>query len=89
MAAEGSDGRLRSLRIRDADGAESTEDADACFVFIGAAPRTDWLDGVVARWRAGGLSVGDAFDTVAAEFDIKRTTARLHEALTRAFATTP
>jgi glycosyltransferase involved in cell wall biosynthesis len=44
------------------------------------------LDGVVARWRAGELAVGDVFDAVAAEFDIKRTTARLHEALTRAFA---
>jgi glycosyltransferase involved in cell wall biosynthesis len=44
------------------------------------------LDGVVTRWRAGELAVGDVFDTVAAEFDIKRTTARLHEALTRAFA---
>src|SRR5262245_31622002 len=48
VAAEG-DGHLQALRIRGADGAETVEDVDACFVFIGAAPRTDWLAGVVAR----------------------------------------
>ena len=35
------------------DGTETVEDVDACFVFIGAAPRTDWLDGVVARDERG------------------------------------
>src|SRR4051794_1135607 len=39
-AAEG-DGRLGALRIA-ADGAEETIPADACFVFIGAQPRTGW-----------------------------------------------
>src|SRR4051794_11338816 len=52
VAAEG-DGRLRALRIRGADGAESVEELDACFVFIGAAPRTDWLAG-----RGGGGGAG-------------------------------
>jgi thioredoxin reductase (NADPH) len=46
VAAEGEDGRLRRIRVRDAEGAESALAADACFVFIGASPRTDWLDGV-------------------------------------------
>jgi thioredoxin reductase (NADPH) len=48
LAAEGDD-RVRRLRIRAADGTETDEDVDACFVFIGATPRTDWLAGVVAR----------------------------------------
>jgi thioredoxin reductase (NADPH) len=32
--------------------------ADACFVFIGAQPRTDWLDGVVRRDERGFLLAG-------------------------------
>ncbi len=53
VAAERQDGHLRALRIRATDGTETVEEADACFVFIGAAPRTDWLDGVVARDERG------------------------------------
>src|SRR5207245_2560878 len=48
LRAEG-DGHLQRLTVLDAQGDEDTLDLDACFVFIGAAPRTDWLDGVVAR----------------------------------------
>jgi thioredoxin reductase (NADPH) len=58
VAAEGQDGHLRSLRIRASDGAEKSEDVDACFVFIGAAPRTDWLEGVVARDERGFILAG-------------------------------
>jgi thioredoxin reductase (NADPH) len=57
VAAEG-DGRLRALRIRDAAGTEATEPVDACFVFIGAAPRTEWLAGVVARDERGFILAG-------------------------------
>jgi len=57
VGAEG-DGRLRALRVRDADGSESTMDVDACFVFIGAVPRTDWLEGVVARDERGFILAG-------------------------------
>ena len=57
-APRASDGRLRRLRIRDADGSESDLDADACFVFIGASPRTDWLEGVVARDERGFILSG-------------------------------
>ncbi len=32
--------------------------ADACFVFIGASPRTDWLEGVVARDERGFILAG-------------------------------
>jgi thioredoxin reductase (NADPH) len=58
VAAEGADGRLRALKIRDADGHEAREEVDACFVFVGAAPRTDWLDGVVARDERGFILAG-------------------------------
>ena len=53
VAADGENGHLRALRIRGSDGTETVEDVDACFVFIGASPRTDWLEGVVARMSAG------------------------------------
>jgi thioredoxin reductase (NADPH) len=62
LAAEG-DGHLQRLTVLDAEGVEHTLDVDACFVFIGAAPRTDWLDGVVARDERGFILAGpDARD---------------------------
>jgi thioredoxin reductase (NADPH) len=57
VGAEG-DGRLRALRIRDANGAETLEDVDACFVFIGALPRTEWLVDAVARDERGFILAG-------------------------------
>jgi thioredoxin reductase (NADPH) len=57
VAAEGDDGRFRRLRISH-DGEEEVLDADACFVFIGAVPRTDWLEGVVARDKRGFILAG-------------------------------
>jgi thioredoxin reductase (NADPH) len=58
IGATGQDGRLRSLRVRGPDGQESDLDADVCFVFIGASPRTDWLDGVLARDDHGFILAG-------------------------------
>jgi thioredoxin reductase (NADPH) len=58
VEAQGDDGRLKSLTLRDSDGNETVEDVDACFIFIGAAPRTDWLDGVLARDKAGFILAG-------------------------------
>jgi thioredoxin reductase (NADPH) len=57
LAAEG-DGRLRALRILGADGTQSVEQVDACFVFIGARPLTDWLAGVIARDERGYILAG-------------------------------
>jgi thioredoxin reductase (NADPH) len=57
VGAEG-DGRLERIHTRDREGGERTEDVDACFVFIGAAPRTDWLEGVVARDERGFVLAG-------------------------------
>jgi thioredoxin reductase (NADPH) len=58
IGAEGEEGRLRALRIRDGDGGEALEEVDACFVFVGAVPRTDWLEGVVARDERGFILAG-------------------------------
>lgn len=57
VAAEG-DGRLRALNIRNPDDSESVERVDACFVFIGARPLTDWLAGVIARDERGFILAG-------------------------------
>lgn len=57
IEASGSDGHLAQLRLAGRDG-ERTIDVDACFVFIGAAPRTDWLDGVLARDERGFILAG-------------------------------
>jgi thioredoxin reductase (NADPH) len=58
VAAEGEDGHLKRLRVRNGDGTDEVLDADACFVFIGASPRTDWLAGVVARDDRGFILAG-------------------------------
>jgi len=57
VSADGEGGRLRALRVRGPDGEEQMP-ADACFVFIGALPRTDWLDGVVRRDERGFILAG-------------------------------
>ncbi len=56
-AAEAHEGRLQRLRVAGPNGEESLH-ADACFVFIGASPRTDWLDGVLARDERGFILAG-------------------------------
>jgi thioredoxin reductase (NADPH) len=61
IAAEGADGHLARLimRVGGRDGeTETLEGVDACFVLIGALPRTDWLDGVVARDENGFILAG-------------------------------
>jgi thioredoxin reductase (NADPH) len=68
-AAEQSDGHLSSVRI-DGPGGEQTLPADACFVFIGASPRTDWLDGVLARDERGFILAGR--DAQAAGWPLER-----------------
>jgi thioredoxin reductase (NADPH) len=57
-AAHGED-HLEGLTLKDvATGAEEMVDAQRLFVFIGAAPRTDWLDGVVRRDAHGFVLTG-------------------------------
>ncbi|WP_448628450.1 FAD-dependent oxidoreductase [Geodermatophilus sp. URMC 64] len=55
------DGHLERLTVRDAaTGAEETLQASHLFIFIGAAPRTDWLDGVLIRDERGFIPTGPA-----------------------------
>ncbi len=53
------DGHLEGLVLRDnATGETERVDTQWLFIFIGAAPRTDWLDGVVARDEHGFVLAG-------------------------------
>ncbi|HEY9241291.1 MAG TPA: FAD-dependent oxidoreductase [Streptosporangiaceae bacterium] len=53
------DGHLEQLTLRNtANGATEIVDAGMLFVFIGAAPLTDWLDGVVVRDDHGFVVAG-------------------------------
>ncbi|MBF6072659.1 FAD-dependent oxidoreductase [Nocardia farcinica] len=53
------DDHLRQIVLRDnRTGAEEKADTERLFLFIGAAPQTDWLDGVVARDPAGYVLAG-------------------------------
>ena len=58
IAAHGT-GHLESLTLRDTStGVTRAADAQWLFVFIGAAPLTDWLDGVVVRDERGFVVAG-------------------------------
>jgi len=58
VGAEG-DGHLERLTLQDAaNGTTETVTASHLFVFIGAAPLTDWLDGVLDRDPGGFLVTG-------------------------------
>lgn len=52
------DGRLQRVTLKHADDSVTTHDAAALFVFIGAMPNTDWLDGVVVRDAKGFILTG-------------------------------
>ena len=53
------DGHLERLVLCNSDsGTKETVDSGPMFVFIGAAPRTDWLDGVVVRDPRGFVRTG-------------------------------
>jgi thioredoxin reductase (NADPH) len=59
VAAAHGDGHLEALTLRDArTGERETAATNHMFVFIGAAPRTDWLDGVVVRDERGFVRTG-------------------------------
>jgi thioredoxin reductase (NADPH) len=58
IAAHGDD-HLEGLTLRDSStGGTDTVDTQVLFVFIGAAPLTDWLDGVVVRDARGFVVAG-------------------------------
>jgi len=59
VAGAAGDGHLQELTLRDtATGQTETVPAGWLFVFIGAAPRTDWLDGVIRRDARGFVLAG-------------------------------
>ena len=59
VAGARGDGHLEQLSLRETgSGAEETVRASHLFVFIGAAPRTEWLDGVLARDEHGFVRTG-------------------------------
>jgi len=61
-AVRGTD-ELEAITIADADGATDVP-MQALFLFVGALPRTDWLDGVVERDGAGFIVTGPALSRV-------------------------
>jgi thioredoxin reductase (NADPH) len=55
------DGHLQEVTLQDANtGERTTHPASHLFVFIGGAPRTDWLDGAVVRDQHGFIPTGPA-----------------------------
>jgi thioredoxin reductase (NADPH) len=55
----GGEGHLERLVLRDGAGEETTVEADALFVLIGARPKTDWLPEDIVLDPAGYVLTGD------------------------------
>ncbi|MEV6865330.1 FAD-dependent oxidoreductase [Streptosporangium subroseum] len=88
VSAEGSD-RLERITLCDAKtGRLSTEDAAFVFTFIGARPRTEWLDGVVRKDDLGFLLTGPDLGPVAAlpSWDLPREPLLLETSVPGVFA---
>jgi thioredoxin reductase (NADPH) len=58
VAVEGDEHLERLMLCNTANGSSETVDAELLFLFIGAAPLTDWLDGVVERDSRGFVLAG-------------------------------
>ncbi|MGY4100140.1 FAD-dependent oxidoreductase [Nocardia sp. R16R-3T] len=58
VAADGVDHLQQIVLRNNRTGTEEKADAERLFLFIGAAPQTDWLDGVVKRDEAGYVLAG-------------------------------
>ena len=56
------DGRLERLTLRDPEGTTDVR-ADALFILIGAAPRTEWLPTEIARDERGFVETGPDYGT--------------------------
>ena len=74
VAEVGGEGHLEPLTLRDMNTGETeTVNAGQLFIFIGAAPRTGWLDGVVARDDHGFVLAGpDLSEDDLAEWTLDR-----------------
>lgn len=84
LAAHG-ETRLEGLRLAGPDG-ERDVAADALFVFIGQAPRTDWLDGVVPRDAGGFVLTGADLGGAAAGWPLDTPPLPLETAVPGVFA---
>jgi len=83
------DGHLEQLTLRDLNtGQTETVDAGQLFIFIGAAPGTGWLDGVVARDDHGFVLAGpDLTEDDLAEWALERPPYHLETSVPGVFAT--
>jgi thioredoxin reductase (NADPH) len=81
------DGHLEQLVLRDlASGTTETVKAGQLFIFIGAAPRTAWLDGIVARDPHGFVLAGPDIDDDAREWPLDRPPYHLETSVPGVFA---
>jgi thioredoxin reductase (NADPH) len=84
--AEG-DGHLQRLTLRNlVDRTTEIVDAGQLFIFIGAAPRTAWLDGVVARDLRGFVLAGPDFNTDEVAWPLDRPPYHLETSVPGVFA---
>src|SRR6516225_11910701 len=83
------EGHLEQLTLRDLNtGVTETVDAGQLFIFIGAAPGTGWLDGVVARDDHGFVLAGpDLTEDDLAEWTLDRSPYHLETSVPGVFAT--
>ncbi len=58
VAAVDGEDSLQTVTVNNADGEEVSLEGTSIFFFIGAEPRTDWLDGVIQRDDRGYIPVG-------------------------------
>ena len=84
----GVDDRLDHLELRDrVDGTTTTVPADALFVFIGARPHTDWLDGTLALDTNGFLLTGrDLMEEQPTSWPLERAPSWLETSMPGVFA---
>jgi thioredoxin reductase (NADPH) len=84
------DKQLEQITLQDKNtGVTETVDAGWLFIFIGAAPRTDWLDGVVSRDRLGFVLAGPdlvAGGTLPAGWNLDRAPFHLETSVPGVFA---
>src|SRR6185437_9069638 len=80
-------GHLEQLELRDlAKGTTEIVDAGQLFIFIGAAPRTSWLDGVVARDTRGFVLAGPDVDQEQHQWSLDRPPYHLETSVPGVFA---
>jgi thioredoxin reductase (NADPH) len=79
VVAAAGDGHLERLTLEHSGGERVEVAASSVFIFIGAAPRTAWLDGVVQRDEHGFVLTGPDLRRAAAEAPAPRAGERVPE----------